>query len=37
MKILFRDFNAKTGIEDIFKPVIWNGTLCEIRMIIVLE
>jgi hypothetical protein len=24
MKILLRDFNAKVGREDIFKPTIWN-------------
>jgi hypothetical protein len=24
MKILFRDFNAKLGREDIFKPTIGN-------------
>jgi hypothetical protein len=24
MKILLEDFNAKVGIEDIFKPTIWN-------------
>jgi hypothetical protein len=27
MKILFRDFNAKVGKEDIFKPTIRNESL----------
>jgi hypothetical protein len=27
MKILLRDFNAKVGKEDIFKPNIWNESL----------
>jgi hypothetical protein len=27
MKILFRDFNAKLGIEDIFKPTNGNESL----------
>jgi hypothetical protein len=30
MKILLRDFNAKVGREDIFKPTIWNESLHEI-------
>jgi hypothetical protein len=30
MKILLRDFNAKVGREDIFKPMIGNETLHEI-------
>jgi hypothetical protein len=30
MKILLGDFNAKVGIEDIFKPTIWNESLHEI-------
>jgi hypothetical protein len=29
MKILMRDFNAKVGTEDIFKPVIGNESLHE--------
>jgi hypothetical protein len=29
-KILLRDFNAKVGREDIFKPRIWNESLREI-------
>jgi len=27
MKILFGDFNAKFGIEGIFKPTNWNESL----------
>jgi hypothetical protein len=30
MKILLRDFNAKVGKEDIFKPTIGNESLCKI-------
>jgi endonuclease/exonuclease/phosphatase family metal-dependent hydrolase len=30
MKILLRDFNAKVGKEDIFKPTIGNESLHEI-------
>jgi hypothetical protein len=30
MKILLRDFNAKLGREDIFKPTIGNESLHEI-------
>jgi hypothetical protein len=30
MKILFGDFNAKVGREDIFKPTIQNSSLHEI-------
>jgi hypothetical protein len=30
MKILLRDFNAKVGREDIFKPTIGNESLHEI-------
>jgi hypothetical protein len=30
MKILLRDFSAKVGKEDIFKPTIWNESLHEI-------
>jgi hypothetical protein len=30
MKILFEDFNANIGREDIFKPTIGNETLHEI-------
>jgi hypothetical protein len=26
-KILLRDFNAKVGREDIFKPTIWKMSL----------
>jgi hypothetical protein len=29
MKILLRDFNAKVGREDIFKPIIGNESLHE--------
>jgi hypothetical protein len=29
MKILLGDFNAKVGTEDIFKPIIGNGSLHE--------
>jgi hypothetical protein len=29
MKILLGDFNAKVGREDIFKPIIGNGSLHE--------
>jgi hypothetical protein len=31
MKIMLRDFNAKVGREDIFKPTIWNESLHEIN------
>jgi hypothetical protein len=31
MKILLRDFNAKVGREDIFKPTIGNESLHEIN------
>jgi hypothetical protein len=31
MKILLRDFNAKVGREDIFKPTTGNESLHEIR------
>jgi hypothetical protein len=30
MKILFGDFNAKVGREDIYKPLIGNENLYEI-------
>jgi hypothetical protein len=30
MKMLLRDFNAKVGREDIFKPTIGNESLHEI-------
>jgi hypothetical protein len=30
MKILLGDFNAKVGKEDIFKPIIGNGSSHEI-------
>jgi hypothetical protein len=30
MKILLGDFNAKVGIEEIFKPTIGNVSLQEI-------
>jgi hypothetical protein len=30
MKTLLRDFNAKVGREDIFKPTTWNERLREI-------
>jgi hypothetical protein len=30
MKILLGDFNAKAGMEDIFKPTIGNESLREI-------
>jgi hypothetical protein len=30
MKILLRDFNAKVGREDIFKPTIGNESLHKI-------
>jgi hypothetical protein len=29
MKILLRDFNAKVGREDIFKPIIGDESLHE--------
>jgi hypothetical protein len=29
-KILLRDFTAKVGREDIFKPIFGNGSLYEI-------
>jgi hypothetical protein len=29
MKILLRDFNAKVGMEDIFKPTTGNESLRE--------
>jgi hypothetical protein len=29
MKSLLRDFSAKVGKEDIFKPTTWNGSLHE--------
>jgi hypothetical protein len=31
MKILFGDFNSKVGMQDIFKPTIWNESLHEIN------
>jgi hypothetical protein len=31
MKILLRDFNAKVGREDIFKPIIGNDSLHEVN------
>jgi hypothetical protein len=30
MKILLRDFNAKVGSKDIFKPITGNESLHEI-------
>jgi hypothetical protein len=30
MEILLGDFNAKVGREDIFKPIIGNGSLHEV-------
>jgi hypothetical protein len=33
MKILFGDFSAKVGMEDIFKLTTGNGSLHEIVMI----
>jgi hypothetical protein len=30
MKILFRDFSAKVGRDDIFKPIVWNESLDKI-------
>jgi hypothetical protein len=30
MKILLRDFNAKVGMEDIFKTTVGNESLHEI-------
>jgi hypothetical protein len=30
MKIMLRDFNAKVGREDIFKPTVGNENLHEI-------
>ena len=29
MNILLRDFNAKLGGEDIFKPTVWNESSHE--------
>jgi L-fucose isomerase-like protein len=31
MEILLGDFNAKLGIEDIFKPIAWKAVLHEIN------
>jgi hypothetical protein len=31
VNILVEDFNAKVGREDIFKPTIWNRSLCNIN------
>jgi hypothetical protein len=31
MKILLRDFNARVGMEDIFKPTVENGNSHEIN------
>jgi hypothetical protein len=30
LKILFRDFNTKVGLEDVFKPTIGNESLHKI-------
>jgi hypothetical protein len=30
MKILLGDFKAKVGIENIFKPTIWNESLHQV-------
>jgi hypothetical protein len=32
LKILLGEFNAKLGMEDIFKPTIWNESLHEISI-----
>jgi hypothetical protein len=37
MKILFGDFNAKEGREDIFKLTIGNESLQKLVMILELE
>jgi hypothetical protein len=37
MNILLRDFNAKVGREDIFKPKIRNVSVHKMIMIMVLE
>jgi hypothetical protein len=37
MKFFFRDFKAKVGREDIFKPTIGNESSHKIIMIMELE